>query len=181
MRGYAGDTIEEYLWTRKGAFGKIISFEPDKSNYNAMIYRVERLKKEWNIRDENMRLYQLGLGKEDSEAVIQSYETNHGLGSKFAEKGVIFSETDICNIVSLDNFIQEPYHFLKADIESSEFEMLLGAEKSIKAYKPMMAVCIYHNAVDFYSIPLLIKSFVPEYQFAVRHHSSELDETVLYV
>lgn len=59
--------------------------------------------------------------------------------------------------------------------------MLLGAEKGIKKYKPKLAVCIYHNAVDFYFIPLLIHSFVPEYKFAVRHHSYELDETVLYV
>lgn len=70
--------------------------------------------------------------------------------------------------------------FLKADIESYEYQMLLGAEKGIKKFRPLLAVCIYHNAVDFYSVILLIKKMVPEYHFAVRHHSENLDETVLY-
>ena len=66
-------------------------------------------------------------------------------------------------------------------ITNSEIDALGLENNLIKKYKPKLAVCIYHNAVDFYSIPLLIHSFVPEYKFAVRHHSYELDETVLYV
>lgn len=178
--GYVGDTIEEYLWMRKGAFSKIVAFEPDKSNYNAMLYRVERLKREWNIKDEDIKIYQLGVGRNDSESIIQSYGNNHGLGSKMIERKEEFHETDFCNIVTLDNFLEEPYDFLKADIESYEYGMLLGAQKGIKEYRPRLAICIYHNAVDFYSIPLLIQSFVPEYQLAVRHHSGTLAETVLY-
>lgn len=180
LGGYVGDTIEEYLWARKGVFGKIIAFEPDKRNYNAMVYRVERLKKEWNIRDEDIELHQLGAGKDDLELAVQSYGNSHGLGSKILAAGEKFPGTDTCNIVSLDHFIKEPYHFLKADIESYEYGMLSGAEKGIKAYRPQMSICIYHNAVDLYSIPLLIRRFVPEYQFAIRHHSIDLDETVLY-
>lgn len=178
--GYVGDTIEEYLWARKGAFDKIISFEPDKNNYDAMVCRVGRLKKEWNIKDEDIQLYQFGVGKEDSKSTVQSYSNSHGLGSKIIEGDEGIQNTDSCRIVSLDGFLQEPYHFLKADIESYEYGMLLGAEKGIKKYRPMIAVCIYHNAVDFYSIPLLIQSFVSEYHFAIRHHSRDLDETVLY-
>lgn len=178
--GYVGDTIEQYLWTREGAFYKIIAFEPDQNNYNAMKCRTERLRKEWNIHDEDMQLYRLGIGKEDSELIVQNYDNNHGLGSKILEKEESGQDIDRVQIVSLDNFLEEPYHFLKADIESYEYGMLLGAEKGIKKYHPMLAICIYHNAVDFYSILLLIQSFVPEYKFAVRHHSSELDETILY-
>lgn len=58
--------------------------------------------------------------------------------------------------------------------------MLLGAEKGIKRYKPLLAICIYHNAMDFYEIPMLIKRMVPEYKLAVRHHKETLSETVLY-
>lgn len=177
--GYVGDTVEQYLWHREGAFSKVIAFEPDRDNYNSIKYRTERLKREWNIGDDDLQLYHLGVGKEDSKSVFQSYNKNHGLSSKIvAEES--FQDTDICEIVALDHFLKEPYHFLKADIESYEYGMLLGAEKGIKKYRPKLAVCIYHNAVDFYSIPLLIHSFVPEYKFAVRHHSYELDETVLY-
>ena len=58
--------------------------------------------------------------------------------------------------------------------------MLIGASKGIKEYMPLLAICIYHNAVDFYEIPLLIHSLVPEYKLAVRHHSYTLADTVLY-
>lgn len=82
--------------------------------------------------------------------------------------------------VKLDEFLTEPYSFLKADIESYEYQMLLGAEKSIRKFKPLLAVCIYHNAVDFYSIPILVKQILPEYRLAIRHHKDTLGETVLY-
>lgn len=178
--GYVGDTVEQYLWHREGAFHKIISFELDKKNYNAMKYRTERLKREWNLGDDEIQLYHLGVGKENSKSVVQSYNTNHGLGSKIVSRDEEFGEVDVCEIIALDNFLKEPYHFLKADIESYEYGMLLGAEQGIKRYKPMLAICIYHNAVDFYSIPLLLHRFVPEYKFAIRHHSCELADTVLY-
>lgn len=55
-----------------------------------------------------------------------------------------------------------------------------GAENGLRKYRPLLAVCIYHNAVDFYSIPLLIKRILPEYKLAVRHHLDDLSETVVY-
>ena len=58
--------------------------------------------------------------------------------------------------------------------------MLLGAKKSIKKYRPKLAICIYHNAVDFYEIPILIKEILPDYHLSIRHHSPTLCETVLY-
>lgn len=178
--GYVGDTIEQYLWHREGAFSKIIAFEPDRNNFNAMKYRTDRLKREWNLNDDDIQLFHMGVGKENSKSAIQSYNTTHGLGSKVSVEDEGLHQADICEIIALDNFMEEPYHFLKADIEGYEYGMLLGAEKGIKKYKPKLAICIYHNAVDFYSVPLLVHDFVPEYKFAVRHHSCALDETVLY-
>ncbi|MBQ6342965.1 MAG: FkbM family methyltransferase [Anaerolineaceae bacterium] len=80
------------------------------------------------------------------------------------------SETDFADKVT----------YIKADIESFEYKMLKGAEKTIKNNKPRLAICIYHNAVDMYSILLLIHRINPDYRFSVRHHSFTLSETVLY-
>lgn len=88
--------------------------------------------------------------------------------------------TDVINMVTLDEVLHEKYTFLKADIESYEYNMLLGAERSIKMWKPNLAICIYHNAIDMITILPLIKKMVPDYKFAVRHHSVTFDETVLY-
>ena len=83
-------------------------------------------------------------------------------------------------MICLDEYIKEPYTFLKADIESFEYRMLCGAKRGIRTYQPRMSICIYHSAIDLYSIPLLIKEILPEYHFAVRHHADDLTGTVLY-
>lgn len=174
---FVGDTVEQYIWNRDGVFKKMIAFEPDAGNYKALSARVERLKKEWNITDDRLLLYPYGISEKNSEGSFVSYGDNYGLGSKFIESS---DGENGCKVVALDDFVTERYTFLKADIESYEYKMLLGARKGIEKYKPLLAICIYHNAVDLYSIPRLIKSMVGEYRMAVRHHTCTLADTVLY-
>lgn len=85
------------------------------------------------------------------------------------------------SVDTLDNlFINTPITFIKMDIEGSEKETLMGAEKLIKKYKPKLAVCVYHKWEDIYEIPQIIKSLVPEYKIHLRHHSASIEETVYY-
>lgn len=175
---YVGDSVERYIWYMDGVFDKIVAFEPDKNNFQAMRSRVSRLLSEWNLKEDNISLYPYGVGDKNIKGSFESYEDNNGLGSKFTQANADVENG--CQIVSLDEFFKEPYSFLKADIESFEYKMLLGARKGIKKWKPNMAICIYHNAVDIYSIPILIKTIVPEYKMAVRHYTSTLSDTVLY-
>jgi hypothetical protein len=66
------------------------------------------------------------------------------------------------------------------DIESYEYRLLLGAKETITKFAPKLAICIYHNSVDFYSIPLLLRSLNSSYKFSLRHYSPNLSETILY-
>ena len=88
--------------------------------------------------------------------------------------------TEEVKALALDDVLTEGCTFLKTDVESYEYKMLLGAEQTIKKYKPRLAICIYHNATDFYSIPLLVKEFRPDYKLMIRHHSLRITETLLY-
>lgn len=74
----------------------------------------------------------------------------------------------------------EKVTFIKMDIEGSEYQALLGAEKTIKSYKPKLAICLYHKEDDIIRLPNLIEKMVPDYKYAIRHYSSGLIETVLY-
>ena len=103
---------------------------------------------------------------------------NNGLGSKIVQG--VASEGESIKIVALDDVLDEDIDFLKADIESYEYKMLLGAEKTIRRCRPNIAVCIYHNSTDFYSVPLLVHKMMPDAKLAVRHHSNTLADTVLY-
>lgn len=175
---YVGDTLTEYIEQREGVFKKIVSFEPDRGNYIRLEQEAEKMKRKWGLDAGKIELFPYGVGAKNTEGVFERYEDNMGLGSKFLSQCSV--EEENCRIVSLDEFLSEPYTFLKADIESFEYQMLLGAESGIKKFKPLLSVCIYHNAVDFYSVILLIKKMVPQYRLAVRQHSERLDETVVY-
>ena len=175
---YVGDTVEQFVEKHSGVFGKIIAFEPDKKNYEAATKRISRLEIEWGMENDKITIYPYGVADKNYTSKVQSCDANRGRGSKIMESDEISG--DDCEIVAIDDFMTEPFTFLKADIESFEYKMLLGAQKSIREFRPKLAVCIYHNAVDLYSIPLLIKRIIPECKIACRHHSYELDDTVLY-
>lgn len=177
---YVGDSLERYIW-KMDKFKKIIAIEPDQGNFRALNKRVSRIKKEWNLPDDKIITINAGLDEKTKKSNIETHvgglSSIQTTGSFDAASSLTFwsiddllSETDFADKVS----------YIKADIESFEYKMLKGAEKTIKNNKPRLAICIYHNAVDMYSILLLIHRINPDYRFSVRHHSLTLSETVLY-
>lgn len=177
---FTGDTIERYIWVKYCAFKRIYAFEPDANNFLAMQYRIERLKKEWNLPQDSIRLFPYGVGKQTCQ---YDFLSNGDMSSHFAEtsdRNADGENNGKITVVSLDTILSEPYSFLKADIEGWEYSMIEGARFGISQNKPKIAICIYHNAVDLFSIILLLHQYVPEYKFAVRHHSITFDETVVY-
>jgi FkbM family methyltransferase len=54
---------------------------------------------------------------------------------------------------------------IKMDIEGSEFYAIQGAEKTIKKFKPVLIISVYHSGRDFFEIPKLLKEWVPSYHF----------------
>ena len=175
---YDGDSIGEYLKQKNAVFDKIIAFEPDTENFKKLQRTIENECEKWNISQEKFEIYPYAIGEKSSVGKFERYEGNNGIASKMLDASS--EQGEECKVVSLDEFLTEPYSFLKADIESFEYKMLLGAKESIKKNKPLLAICIYHNAVDFYSIPLLIKEILPEYKIAIRHHLDDTSETVVY-
>ena len=173
---FVGDTIENYLFSHDGTFGKIIAFEPDTVNYRAMEYRVERLNREWALSPDKIQTVKAGVGLKSTVGTI---EQHNRLGSMIAEGTA--AAGDSIKIYSLDDFFAEQkIDFLKADIESFEYDMLRGAEAVIRRDLPKIAVCIYHNASDMYHILLWLAGLNLDYKFSVRHHSSRYCDTVLY-
>ena len=176
---YVGDSFECYLWKRAGVFSKAILFEPDKRNVKAIERRLARLKDEWNISDDKVLIYPYGLSDTDTVSCLKNNDALNGLSSKVVDEQN--GDGEELKIVSLDNILEQRDNlFIKADIESFEYKMILGAKNIIQSSKPKLAICIYHNSVDFYDIPLLLKSLNPNYKFSIRHYTANFSETVLY-
>lgn len=178
---YVGDSIERYLW-RMNSFCKIIAVEPNQGNYMALCKRFSRLRLEWNLPDDKLIAIHAGVSDKCSTLFLQS--KYGGLGS-YSNEYKDNEETQEITCYAIDDLVQQyglqnQVTYIKADVESFEFNVLNGARKTIANCKPRLAICIYHNIVDMYSIPLLIHLINPSYHFAVRHHSFGYEETVLY-
>ena len=66
------------------------------------------------------------------------------------------------------------------DIEGSELAALLGAEKTLCKFRPTLAVSVYHNLSDFWTIPRFVESLNLGYKFYLRHFTIHAEETVLF-
>ena len=177
---FVGDTIERYLHKREGVFGQIYAFELDKDNYQALKYRIERLKREWGIRDGRIFLANCGIGSQKSSSNLYR-PSGTGLGSMMVDSTADGSELQHIDIVTLDEYFPEQrVDFIKADVESYEYDLLLGGSEIIRRDRPKMAICIYHNATDMYRVMLYLKNLNLNYKFQLCHHSVTKSETVLY-
>ncbi len=177
---YTGDTLEQYINIKAGTFKKIYSFEPTEKMVHALQIRKDRLVKEWALEAEQIIIEKKMLAEKSGiryfmESVQDGKQNRMGKEEQIESKPI--------PAVSLDEYFadkNEKPTFIKADIEGSEIELLKGAKKIITEKKPLLAICIYHRAEDFYEIPRLLKQFCPEYKMSIRHHMPNYYETVLY-
>jgi hypothetical protein len=76
--------------------------------------------------------------------------------------------------------INQKVDFIKLDIEGAEQDALCGAKETIKKYTPILAICIYHKAQDWYKIPQIVLDINPNYKLYLRHYMEGIYETVMY-
>lgn len=89
---------------------------------------------------------------------------------------------EVVDFDTIDNVLNgKRASFIKMDIEGAEYQALLGAKKTIKKYRPRMALSIYHKPQDIIELPALLLKYHENYNFALRQYNSFADETVLYV
>lgn len=175
---YTGDTIKEFL-DKNTKFDKIISFEPDLENYEKAKKNIETYCRDYKINNNKILLYPYGVGAQSVMGGFERFEETNGEGSKFISNND-GAGNDMVKLVSIDEFIEQKYTILKADVESFEYQVLVGARKSIKKWKPRLAICVYHNIFDFIQLPLLIKEFVPDYKINICQHAASWYDTVIY-
>ena len=67
-------------------------------------------------------------------------------------------------------YIHQKVDFIKLDIEGAELDALNKATNTIKKYNPILAICIYHKASHWYSIPETVLKINSSYKIYIRHH-----------
>lgn len=173
--GCWGDTAL-YFAHKVGERGKVASFEflPDNITF---------FEKNLNLNPElasRIRLYKNPVWSSSGEEL---YVSGHGPGTSV---GPIAKDANDLKVqtLSIDKLVQrgdlEKVDFIKMDIEGSELAALHGCERTIRQYKPKLAITVYHNLEDFWTIPQYLNQLGLNYSFYLRHFSIHAEETVLF-
>jgi len=142
-----------------GDEGKVFAFEP-------ILETQKLLKRNIELNGiKNIEIVPFALGDKKGELNFSMYPKSLECSSGFFdnEGGV-----EKVKQISLDEFIEEnnisKVDFIKSDVEGMERNLLIGAEATIKKFKPRLAICTYHRPDDPEILEKMIKDFSPEYK-----------------
>lgn len=86
--------------------------------------------------------------------------------------------------VSLDDACAEHgverVDFLKLDVEGAELEVLRGAERAIRRWRPKLALSVYHRDRDLADIPAWVADLGLGYELYLSHSWPGAAETILF-
>jgi FkbM family methyltransferase len=118
---------------------------------------------------------------ETSEKVF--YMVSNGPGSRISESPLGNDALEV-KTLSIDDMVRDKklprVDFIKMDIEGAELPALKGALDTLNRFKPTLAICVYHKADDWISIPLFINSLNLGYKMWLDHYTIFAEETVLF-
>ncbi len=158
--GYVGDTLPTII-KQFPDFKKIYCIEPN----NLHIGIAKRNFAQY----ENIEFINCGLGSKKQFSNLEETTQNN-----------CSHDYQAVDIDTIDNLIHEKIDFIKMDIEGAEQDAIEGAKNTIVKYTPILAICIYHKAEDWYKIPQKILEINQDYKIYLRHYMEGIFETVMY-
>lgn len=144
--------------------GHVYAFEPAVGTFSIL---------QENARGySNLTCFNAGLGDADTEKKL----LNKGVGNL----GSVIEDSKLCKrpegsggkwekitVTTIDEFVLQNkmtrVDFLKIDTEGYEARVLMGAARSIKKFRPTIAMSAYHNPEDKTELPKLLKSICSDY------------------
>lgn len=185
IRATAGDVVLDggscwgdtalYFADQVGAKGKVYAFEFDDTNLD--IFR-RNLDLNAGLR-EQIEVIEQALWDRSGE--VLAYHPNGPGTSVQAANGSGLRRTTTC---AIDDLVSEQkvsrVDFIKLDIEGSELRALRGAERTIRAFRPKLAISVYHRDDDFVVIPNYIASLKLGYELFLDHFTIHQEETILF-
>jgi FkbM family methyltransferase len=150
-----------------GKSGKVYSFEPIEKAQKILASNIEVN----NL--ENVTVVDRALGAKSGPVSFSVFESLEASSGFYQEEG---APTITVQQTSLDEFVEDhnikKLDFVKADIEGMERELLKGAEKTLKHFRPKLSLCTYHRHDD----PEVLDTMVRELNcgYTIRHSKSKL-------
>lgn len=166
---FDGDTVRAMI-ARQPDFGAIHAIEADSNSFTKLRTYVDGLGPA--LRNK-IQLHSCAVGSQRGHV---KFENDGTITSKISDAGPLtvelFPIDELCAAI--------PLSFIKMDIEGAEFDALMGAKNVIQRDRPILAICVYHSQNDLWRIPLLIRSFYPDYRMYLKSYSGDGIQTVAY-
>lgn len=166
---YTGDTLAS-LERHFGPVKQAYLFEPELPPYYEALKRFADRKE--------VLVFNMGL---DSEPSRCNYRPELTCDSLSEIQGPI--SPDVVSFIQgmpLDSLVHGKVGLFKLDIEGMEAQALLGASRVIQRERPVLAVCAYHRADDYWKLIDTVTSIRSDYKIAIRHYADILHDITLY-
>jgi len=170
-----GDFTREAL--RAGA-AKVVSIEIAPSSVECIRRNLAA-----EIAAGRVIVYPKGVWDKDETLTLNVDDTNFAANSVVirpdsSHPAVAVPLTTIDRIVAELNLPK--IDFIKMDIERAELSALKGAERTLRAFKPTLAISVYHREEDLMDIPAYLNGLELGYEFLLDHFTIYKSETVLF-
>ena len=111
---------------------RVYSFEPIQSTFDVLCKNLEL------NRCENVEAYNIALGEKETLCSIKNADPNNIGGTQLEpdEKGSIITK-------DLDSFSLKEVSLIKIDVEGMEYDVLMGAKKTINTNRPYILIEIW--------------------------------------
>lgn len=166
---------KEFWYSKECGINHIYCIEPNPKNMISLRQTIEK-----NNLKQKVTTIPLWVGKAEKTLRMNMYWVASFVWdvSFLKDKNIQFCDVKIDTLDNIvENYSINPW-LIKRDIEWLEYDSILGAEKTIRNYKPILLISIYHTWKDFYEIKPLIESRNLWYKFMVRHLSTHISEEV---
>jgi FkbM family methyltransferase len=102
----------------------------------------------------------------------------------YATSDIDIGEKQEFDCITVDDFIVEhgfeTHGLIKFDLEAGEVNALSKMGGTVDAYRPQMAISIYHHINHYWLLPSAIMDRCPDYNFYMDYYSWERWEGILY-
>ena len=191
-RGGIGVRRDDVVIDAGGCWGDTALYFAYEVGETGQVYSVEFINSNLKIMEKNLQLNN-ALRKRIkiverplwSKPDVALYFKDRGPSSRGAlevangdEESVRHTTTTIDAMVEQNQLSK--VDFIKMDVESAEPEALRGAEKTIRQFRPKLAISVYHSVSDFVDVFEFVSSLNLGYKFYLGHYTMHWHETVLF-
>lgn len=154
---YNGDTAKEGIEYFEN-LSEVIAIEPDRRNFKKLSLFAENS-------DVKVTPINAAVWSECKSAYFMDSGNRNSSVSSTASYKHHNTETEL---ISVDSLKLSAVDYIKYDVEGAETEALLGSEKTIDEFKPILLVSLYHRSEDIFKIPLYLREAHKGYKAYLR-------------